>query len=174
MLRAAAYAPPPETPDRDHPFWLATGRTIHHFHTRTNTGRVPQLDAAAPDVWVEVSSADAGRLGLAEGDLAEVGSPRGTVHARVRVSGTRPGVLFLPFHYGYWDVPGGAEGSGAHRAANETTITDWDPASKQPLFKTGIAGIRLTRRGDGRPAPAPSTAASAPVTGPAPPAADGR
>ncbi|MFJ6682003.1 hypothetical protein [Streptomyces werraensis] len=34
------------------------------------------------------------------------------------------------------------------RAANETTVTDWDPLSKQPLFKTAAARVTLvTRRG---------------------------
>ncbi|MFC9292023.1 hypothetical protein ACFT0E_36175, partial [Streptomyces sp. NPDC057052] len=49
------------------------------------------------------------------------------------------------------------------RAADETTVTDWDPASKQPLFKTAAAGLRLVARGDGGPAPAPTTTASAPA-----------
>ena len=60
--------------------------------------------AAAPDVWVELSAADAAARGLAEGDLAEVTSPRGQLRARVRITGDpRPGVVFVPFHYGYWD-----------------------------------------------------------------------
>jgi anaerobic selenocysteine-containing dehydrogenase len=163
MFRAAAYTPAHEMPSEDYPFYLTTGRTIYHFHTRTKTGRVPQLNAAAPDVWVEISETDALRLDLNEGDLAEVATPRGAVHAKVRISATREGVLFIPFHYGYWDRPDGAEGKDAHRAANETTITDWDPVSKQPIFKTCAARIRLLERGDGSPAPAPTTTASAHV-----------
>lgn len=53
MLKAAAYLPPHEEPDEEYPFQLTTGRTIYHFHTRTKTGRAPQLRDAAPDVWVE-------------------------------------------------------------------------------------------------------------------------
>jgi hypothetical protein len=79
----------------------------------------------------------------------------------VRVSGIREGVVFLPFHYGYWDTSM-STGTGASRAANELTITDWDPVSKQPLFKTAAA--RLTRIGSGQgPAPAPTVGASRPV-----------
>ncbi|WP_373322706.1 molybdopterin dinucleotide binding domain-containing protein [Streptomyces violascens] len=44
---------------------------------------------------------------LAEGDLVEVATPRGAVHARLHVTGMRDGMVFLPFHYGYWDTPGG-------------------------------------------------------------------
>ncbi|MEU9196865.1 molybdopterin oxidoreductase family protein [Streptomyces hundungensis] len=167
MIKAASYTPPHERPDERYPFQLTTGRTIYHFHTRTKTARAPQLNGAAPEVWVEVSSFDAGELGLAEGDLAEVSSPRGSVRARVRVTDIRRGLLFVPFHYGYWDT---AAGSGPDektpgRAANEATITDWDPASKQPLFKTAAAALTLVERGDGRAAPAPTTTASAPARG---------
>jgi predicted molibdopterin-dependent oxidoreductase YjgC len=167
MLKAAAYLPPHEEPDEEYPFQLTTGRTIYHFHTRTKTGRAPQLRDAAPDVWVEVSAVDAERLGLAEGDLVEVAGRRGALRGRLRVTGIRPGLLFVPFHYGYWDT-GNGSGPGPDtpgRAANETTITDWDPASKQPLFKTATAALTLVERGDGSPSPAPTTTASAPADG---------
>jgi hypothetical protein len=55
-------------------------------------------------------------------------------------TGIRAGVLFLPFHYGYWDT-GEPTGDQGERAANEPTLTDWDPVSKQPLFKTAAATI---------------------------------
>ncbi|MFL6112187.1 MAG: molybdopterin oxidoreductase family protein [Catenulispora sp.] len=168
LLHAAAYTPAPEEPDEQYPLWLTTGRTLYHFHTRTKTARAPQLNAAAPDVWVEMSPGEAVRQGLAEGDLAEISSARGALHARVRVARVRDGVLFVPFHYGYFDVPGGPPGERGHagRAANEATITAWDPASKQPLFKTCAARIALVERASGEPgtaAPAPTTTASAPV-----------
>ncbi|WP_369028781.1 molybdopterin dinucleotide binding domain-containing protein, partial [Nocardia farcinica] len=98
---------------------------LFHFHTRTKTGRVPQLRAAAPAPWVEIAAADAAELGITEGDLLELASARSTIRARARVSRIRPGVLFVPFHYGYWDV----EHPGHDRAANEITVTDWDPVS---------------------------------------------
>lgn len=128
---------------------MITGRTVYHFHTRTKTGRVPELQAAASEVWGECSAGDTARLGLRDGDLAEVATPRGTLRARVRVGGIRDGVLFVPFHYGYWDTPGGAGPAPdtAGRAANELTATDWDPVSKQPLFKTAAARIaRIAER----------------------------
>jgi anaerobic selenocysteine-containing dehydrogenase len=159
ILRAARYTRPPEVPSAEFPFVLTTGRTLYHFHTRTKTGRAPQLQEAAPDVWVEMSVADARANNVDEGDLLEVRSPRGRVQARVRITGIRDGVLFLPFHYGYWDRP---EGDGHERAANELTITAWDPCSKQPLFKSAAAAIRVVARGDGHPAPAPTTTASLP------------
>lgn len=97
------------------------------------------LLVAAPEVWVEVSRADAERFGLADGELARVATARGEVHARVRVNAIREGVVFLPFHYGYFDAPERA--ADRDRAANELTRTQWDLASKQPLFKAGAASI---------------------------------
>jgi len=141
MLRACDYSAPHEVPDEQHPFTLTTGRTIFHFHTRTKTGRAPELQAAAPEVWVEMSLADAEERGWSDGDLLEVTTARGRVEAPLRVTGVRRGVLFLPFHYGYWDQPGGHRPDGHPRAANELTLTAWDPASKQPLFKTAAAHV---------------------------------
>ena len=83
--------------------------------------------------------------------------------------------LFLPFHYGYWDTKAGhgPNGDTPGRAANEATVTDWDPASKQPLFKTSAAGLHLAGHGDGDSAPAPTTTASAPAHADSVPATTG-
>ncbi|TQM57937.1 anaerobic selenocysteine-containing dehydrogenase [Humibacillus xanthopallidus] len=164
VIKAADYRPAHELPDVDHPLQLITGRTVYHFHTRTRTARAPELQSAAPEVWVEVSAHDASTYGLDEGDLAEVRTPRGEVQARVRVSGIRPGVVFLPFHYGYWDTPEGWRPGDHGRAANELTLTDWDPASKQPIFKTAACAVRKVAAAEGIPSPAPTTAASGPVS----------
>ncbi|MEV7181720.1 nitrate reductase [Kitasatospora sp. NPDC093679] len=164
VLKAAEYLPPHEDTSAQYPLQLNTGRTLYHFHTRTKTGRVPQLNAAAPEVWVELSVGEAQRHGVAEGDLVEVASPRGSVRGRLRITGIRDGMVFLPFHYGYWDTPGGHRPDGrSGRAANETTITDWDPVSKQPVFKTAAARLTLVERAGGAVSPAPTTTASAPV-----------
>jgi len=159
LLKGCEYVPPHEPPDAERPLRLNTGRTVFHFHTRTKTARAPQLQAAAPDVWVELSPADAARRGIAEGDVAEISSARGSFRARVRVGGVREGVAFVPFHYGWWD----RAGAGESRAANELTITDWDPVSKQPLFKTGAVQVTKAGDGGGQPSPAPTNTASAPA-----------
>ncbi len=160
IIKAAEYVPAHEVPTERHPFALITGRTLYHFHTRTKTARAPQLQGAAPQPWVEMSREDADRLHIAEGDVVEVATPRGSVTAPCRISGIRRGVIFIPFHYGYWDV----DAAEHHRAANELTITDWDPVSKQPIFKTAAAAVRRVRAGSGS-APAPTTTGSAPVDG---------
>jgi len=140
FLHAARYEPSPEVTTDEYPLLLTTGRTVYHFHTRTKTGRAPELNAAAPDVWAEVNAEDAHRLGIADGDRVRIESPRGAIEAPARVAEIRSGVVFVPFHYGYWDANGGEP-----RAANELTITAWDPVSHQPLFK--VAAVRLTKAG---------------------------
>src|SRR5215204_1228321 len=163
FLLAAEYQPPHEEPRDEYPFPYTTGRTIYHFHTRTKTARAPQLQNAAPDVWVELSPADAESLGVEEGDMVRVESPRGQLEAKSRISGIREGVVFAPFHYGYFDQYEGGGPDSHPRAANELTITEWDPASKQPLYKVGT--VRVTKVADAgvTPAPAPTTTASAPA-----------
>ena len=89
FLYGVEYEPGPEPTSDDRPFLLTTGRTVYHFHTRTKTGRVPELHAAAPHVWVEVSREDADSLGLLEEDLVRIESGRGWVCAPVRVREAR-------------------------------------------------------------------------------------
>jgi anaerobic selenocysteine-containing dehydrogenase len=158
-IKPAEYRPSPEVTTDEHPLLLTTGRTVYHFHTRTKTGRAPELQAAAPDVWVELSPGDAAELGVGEGDVVRVESPRGAVVGPARLSGVRPGVVFVPFHYGDWDRPGDEP-----RAANELTITAWDAVSKQPLFKVAAVRVVKVRSGDG-PSPAPAVGGSAPAGG---------
>ncbi|CAA9490630.1 MAG: Assimilatory nitrate reductase large subunit [uncultured Rubrobacteraceae bacterium] len=163
FLKAAAYTPSHEEPGGEYPFRLNTGRTIFHFHTRTKTARAPQLQNAAPEAWVELSTADAENLGISEGDAVRVESPRGRMEAKARVGGIRDGVVFAPFHYGYFDQPGGDAPDGHARAANEMTIMSWDPVSKQPMFKAGAVKVTKIADGDGSPAPAPTNTASRPA-----------
>lgn len=170
VIRAAEYLPPHEPPTEEFSFFLITGRTLFHFHTRTKTGRAPQLQAAAPEVWVEMSVKDAEEQAISEGDLLEISSARGTIRARVRITGICEGVVFVPFHYGYWDVSDTDE---HQRAANELTITDWDPVSKQPIFKTAAVRVSRVAAGNGYGAPAPTNTASRPVIAHVPPTRGG-
>ncbi|VXB39032.1 Assimilatory nitrate reductase large subunit [Arthrobacter sp. 9V] len=162
FLKTTQYHPPHEEPDSDYPLRYTTGRTAYHFHTRTKTARSRELNAAAPKMWVEISVKDASELGISEGDIVRVTSRRGRIEAPARVSGVRPGTVFAPFHYGYWDSGADAGETSRHAtAANELTLTEWDPVSKQPIFKN--AAVKVERLGNGTgPAPAPATTASRP------------
>lgn len=173
FLKGAPWTPPHEEPSDDYPFLYTTGRTVYQFHTRTKTGRSRSLHDAAPDAWVEISTTDAEALGIAEGDVVRVESPRGAIEVQARVGQVMPGAVFAPFHYGSWDLDGVAPDD-QHRQANELTMTVWDPVSKQPYFKTAACRVTRVGAGDG-PAPAPTTTASAPARkGDVPDTAGGR
>jgi anaerobic selenocysteine-containing dehydrogenase len=163
LLKGCEFVPPHEPPSEDFPLLYTTGRTVYQFHTRTKTGRSRSLHEAAPDAWVELSVADAARLGVAEGDVVRVESPRGAIEVRARVGQVSEGAVFAPFHYGSWDLDALYPGS-QRRQANELTMTDWDPVSKQPYVKTAACRVTKLRDGDG-PAPAPTTTASRPAGG---------
>ncbi|WP_223734239.1 molybdopterin oxidoreductase family protein [Streptomyces purpurogeneiscleroticus] len=144
LLKAAAYQPPHEPRDDDYPLRLTTGRTVHHWHTRTRTARSPELQDAAPGMWVELHPEDASPLRIEEGDTVTVSSRHGRIEAPVRLSGPRPGVVFAPFHYGYFDRRPVDDAPAPHtRAANELTPTQWDPVSKQPLYK--VTAVRVSK-----------------------------
>lgn len=137
FIKAADYVPPSEMPDAQYPLLLTTGRLVYHFHTRTKTGRTPELQAAAPEVFVQLSMQDAAEHNIVDGDMVEIETRRGHVRAAARVGDIEIGHVFLPFHYGYWD-----DGTGHARAANELTLTEYDPVSKQPHFKYAAARIK--------------------------------
>lgn len=141
FIKPSDYTPPHEVPDDDFPFMLTTGRVVYHFHTRTKTGRSKELNDAAPDCYVQISETDAAGLGIAVGDLVEIESRRGKVTEPARIGNIEPGLVFIPFHYGYWDDPGRT------RAVNELTLTEWDPVSKQPHFK--YSAVRIRKAGVG-------------------------
>jgi len=110
---------------------------------------------------VEMHPDDAADRGVHEGDLVRVESRRGAIVVRARVGHVRRGAVFAPFHYGTFDLTD-IQAARNPRQANELTMTVWDSVSKQPYFKT--AACQVTKVADGTgPAPAPTTAASAPL-----------
>jgi anaerobic selenocysteine-containing dehydrogenase len=86
VIKAAEYLPPHETPSDEFPLYLITGRTLFHFHTRTKTGRVPQLRAAAPHVGGDVDErrrcAGGQRRGLGRDQLCPRRDPRRSTDQR--------------------------------------------------------------------------------------------
>ncbi|GAA4859462.1 molybdopterin oxidoreductase family protein [Kitasatospora terrestris] len=120
-----------ELPGERYPLFGTTGRVLAHYQSGAQTRRIAELAAAVPEPYVEVHPDTAARAGLADGDLAEVGSERGTVTARVRLSGSlRTDTVFLPFHF-----------PGAGRA-NLVTNPALDPRSRMPEFK--VCAVRLS------------------------------
>jgi ferredoxin-nitrate reductase len=118
-----------EATDEEFPFILTTGRIRDQWHTMTKTGKVSKLNQHSPQAFAELHPHDAVALGVAEGDLVTVTSRRGEVRVAARLSaGLRPGMVFLPMHWGK------QLGSDLNRA-NNVTSGALDPLSKEPDLK---------------------------------------
>jgi tetrathionate reductase subunit A len=94
-------------PGSGFPFLLTTHKTTVLSHSQSIAD--PWLTELMPEGFIEMSPADAARLGLRSGDLARVWSAtlpreRGIV-GRVRLlPGVRPGVIAFPHGYGHWQA----------------------------------------------------------------------
>lgn len=119
---------PRELPDHEFPFILTTGRLYAHWHTLTRTAKADKLVRREPGPFVEMNPDDARDLDVAEGEVVQVSSRRGTIQLPVRLrDGMTPGMVFVPFHWG--DLFG--EGN----AANYLTISAIGRVAKQPELK---------------------------------------
>ncbi|MEW6673207.1 MAG: formate dehydrogenase subunit alpha [Thermodesulfobacteriota bacterium] len=123
--------PPAEQPSGDYPLLLTTGRILEHWHTGSMSHRSRVLEALSPESSVEISPADADRLGIFEGDIITLRSKRGELQTRVKETlRVFPGLAFMAFHWG--DAP-----------ANLLTNPEVDPLAKIPEFKVSYVNATL-------------------------------
>ena len=99
-LTPVDWTPPAEVPDREYPFVLSTGRRLYHYHTRTQTGRVKGLNEILSEETADLSPADAGKLGIENGEKVRVKSRRGEVVVKAKVTDqVPPGMVWMAFHF---------------------------------------------------------------------------
>ncbi len=121
-----------ERPDEEYPFWFNTGRVVEHWHTRTKTGRIGNLNKFSPVPYVEMNPKDALRHGIAQMENVRLVSRRGSMEALAQLTErTAPGTVFVPFHF--------AQG------ANLVTLGLLDPHSRQPAYKQ--CAVRVEKSG---------------------------
>ena len=120
ILKPAKYVPPTEEPDKQYPFFLTTGRLVHHFHTRTKTGRAENCRLPRLMHSFRLRRRMPRNCVSKTGDWVRITSRRGSIEAQAAIGDIEPGHVFVPFHFGYWDNPDRA------RAANELTLFEWD------------------------------------------------
>jgi predicted molibdopterin-dependent oxidoreductase YjgC len=120
-----------EGPDNEYPFILTTGRNLYQYHTGTMTRRVKAIEKHAGEAYMEISRQDARRLGISDGERADVASRRGSISLPVRVSDiVDNGTVFIPMHY-------------AEAAANALTNTARDPKAKIPELK--VCAVKIAK-----------------------------
>ena len=78
------WTPAAEVADEEYPFVLSSGRRLYHYHTRTQTGRSKGLNSLMGHDTADISTADAARLGIANGDNIRVSSRRGSVTVQAK------------------------------------------------------------------------------------------
>jgi formate dehydrogenase major subunit len=122
--------PPVESCTPEFPLRLTTGRRLDSYNTGVQSGGF-----ASPlrfGETVDVSPEDAASLGVSDGEVVRIASPRGAVTAPVRVDpALRPGLVFMTMHF-----PDEVN-------TNLLTIDAVDPKSGTAEFKA--AAVRIER-----------------------------
>jgi assimilatory nitrate reductase catalytic subunit len=111
-----------ERPDQQFPFWLNSGRVVEHFHTRTRTGRIGNVNKFSPTPYMEMNPDSAKELAIGHMTYARLISRRGYAVVLVQLTHRVPhNMVFIPFHF--------------HECVNQLTLGLLDPYSRQPAFK---------------------------------------
>ena len=114
--------PPVDELSPEFPIRLTTGRRLDSFNTGVQTGHYT-TPLRRPET-LDLSPEDAGRLGLAEGEVVRVSSRRGSLQVPVHVDESlRAGLAFMTLHFP------------DQVATNVLTLDAWDPKSGTAEFK---------------------------------------
>ena len=97
-LRRVPYRATEEVTNKEFPFVLITGRMLYQFNAGTMTMRTANAKLRAKDL-LDISSEDADRLRLHDGERVRVTSRYGDAVLPIRItSSVKPGELFATFH----------------------------------------------------------------------------
>jgi nitrate reductase NapA len=99
-IYALPYEPPAESPDKEYPYWLSTGRVLEHWHSGSMTRRVPELYRAFPNAVCYMHPDDAKALDVRRGSEIKLVSRRGEMLTRVETRGRNQpprGLVFVPW-----------------------------------------------------------------------------
>lgn len=99
-FRPAEYVPSVELPDEEYPLLMMTGRILYHYNACAMTGKTEGINEIAGGSFIELNTADADNLGIADGEMVSISSRRGEIQAEARVSDkTNKGECWMPLHY---------------------------------------------------------------------------
>lgn len=120
-----------EEPDAEYPLYLTSMRVIDHWHSATMTGKVPELQKANPDAFVEINPVDAKTYGIAHGDNVLLETRRGSMELPARVSDVcRVGLIAVPFF-------------DPKKLVNKLMNDATDPGSREPEYK--ICSVKIKK-----------------------------
>ena len=99
-LMAIDYIENNEVPDGQFQFWLNSGRVVEHFHTRTKTGKLGNLNKFSPTPYMEINPDAAAELGVESMQYVRLVSRRGDAVVMAQLTQRVPrDMVFIPFHY---------------------------------------------------------------------------
>ena len=128
-LVPAKLISPDETPDKNFPLVLTTGRLLEHWHTGSMTARSKVLNTLEPQPYVHVSRNDMKKNNFSQDETVELSTRRGKVNVKVRFDKMIPdGMVFMPFCF-------------ENAPANLLTNQALDPDGKIPELKYCAAKI---------------------------------
>lgn len=129
-LIPAVHLDPSEMPDEEYPFLLTTGRVLYHWHSGEMTRRVKELMEIYGEALLEISEADARKLGLDHtSGKVKVTSRRGSIITQSWITDRVPeGLIFGNFHFPDANV-------------NYLTKAALDPIAKIPEYKVSAVKI---------------------------------
>jgi formate dehydrogenase major subunit len=128
QFAAIPYAPPGETPCREFPLLLVTGRRLEHYNAGTMTRRTGNL-ALLPEERVQIHPEDAAKAAIAGGDRVRVTSRRGSIELAAEVTDrVSAGQAFMAFHF-------------PEALANRLTSQEVDEVTSCPEYK--VTAVRI-------------------------------
>jgi assimilatory nitrate reductase catalytic subunit len=136
------YAKLAEPRDVRYPFSLNTGRLRDQWHGMSRTGSIGRLFGHVTEPQIDMHVQDMARLLVAEGDLVQVTSRRGSIVLPACASGqVAPAQTFIAMHWGE-EYLSGSTSTGARAAGvNALTSPAFCPSSKQPELKHAAVKI---------------------------------
>jgi formate dehydrogenase major subunit len=128
----------------EYPYIGTTYRVSEHWQSGIMTRNSPWLAELVPEMFVEISTQLAARLGIENGNQVVVTTPRGQIKAvayvtrrlkPLEVAGEMVEIVGMPWHWGYRGLfPGDS--------ANVLTPHVGDPNTSIPEYKAFLCNIR--------------------------------
>jgi len=117
--------------EEKYPLILITGARVMAF-THTQHRNIPSMLKRNPEPFVEINKETAGRLGISDGEMVAIESPRGTIEMKAKVTDDiHPKVVSIPH--------GWAQANANLLTQSKPDVRD--PISGYPPLRTGLCSV---------------------------------
>jgi len=124
---------PGEVADAEYPLILITGRRRPHYNNGSMTRRAAGIAELFPEELLEINPDDAARLNIADGEMVDISSRRGTIRVKTLLTDrSQSGVVFLAFHH-------------QNALTNILTSSHKDPVTGTPEYK--VSAVKVEKAG---------------------------